>query len=124
MPWTIELIDEYQIIETIYVGGIPGDELQAAALANLEMSREKNTWLFLGDCTKAESGQSLFDIYQLVAFFESVNLPHDMKEAIVLPISSEAVSDLQFYETVAQNRGYNVRVFNNRTEAVGWLKKH
>lgn len=38
-----------------------------------------------------------------------------------MPAGTATAEDLAFYETVAHNRGYTVRVFVDRAEALAWL---
>ena len=121
MPWKISFDGQTRIVETTYTGAIGPAELGAAALAPIAAAREHSSKLYLGDCLTLEHAVTLFNIYDLVRFLESLSLERDLKEAILLPLAPEAGADLKFYETAAQNRGYNVRVFNDRADALRWL---
>ena len=121
MPWKIEYDEQTRVVETTYAGALVPEEIRAAALATITTGREHKTNLYLGDCLTLEHAGSLFNVYDLVKFLEALNLELIIKEAILLPLSSAACEDLKFYETTARNRGYNVRVFNNRDDAVRWL---
>lgn len=121
MPWKIAFDEATHIVETTYSGAIGAAELGEAALATLAAGHGYNTHLYLGDCLTLEHAVSLFNIYDLIRLFESLPMERSVKEAILLPLAPEACKDLKFYETAAQNRGYNVCVFNNRAEALRWL---
>jgi hypothetical protein len=121
MPWKISFDEQTRIVETTYTGLIGDAELREVALATLVVGREHSTGLYLGDCLDLEHAGSLFNVYDLVRFFESLPVERTIKEAILLPAAPNASNDLKFYETAALNRGYNVRVFNERAAAVRWL---
>ncbi len=121
MAWHIAFDEPTRVVETTYAGLLGIEEIRAAALATLDAGRAHGTHLYLGDCLTLEHAATLFNIYDLVRFYESLPLDFIMKEAILLPLAPDASDDLKFYETTAKNRGYNVRVFNDRAEALRWL---
>lgn len=120
MPWKIAFDEQSRIVETTYTGQLSPAEVREAALGTIATGRQYETNLFLGDCLTLEHAGSLFNIYDLIRLYESLELV-SVKEAILLPRSPEALNDLKFYETIAQNRGFNVRVFDNRADALRWL---
>lgn len=121
MAWKIVFDEQTRVVETTYTGAIGPAELGEAALATVAAGREHAAKLYLGDCLKLEHAVTLFNIYDLIRLLESLSLERDLKEAILLPLAPAAGADLKFYETAALNRGYNVRVFNDRAEALSWL---
>jgi hypothetical protein len=42
--------------------------------------------------------------------------------AVLMPKDAAARKELQFYETVCLNRGWQVKIFNTKQEALAWLK--
>ena len=121
MPWKITFDEQTRVVETTYTGAIGPAELGEVALATIAAGRAHAAKLYLGDCLTLKHAVTLFNIYDLINFYDSLSLERDMREAILLPLAPAAGDALKFYETTAKNRGYNVRVFNNRAEALVWL---
>ncbi len=121
MAYEVRFDAATRIVETTYAGLITVPELQAAILQSLALADAHETFLFLGDCRTLEPGGSLFDIYDIVSFLESVLSNRVMKEAILLPQDLNAQSEMRFYETVSRNRWFDVRVFFDQDTAVAWL---
>ena len=124
MPWKISYIEDLKIIQTVYTQPSNLEELKEAVFANLNIAKEKQTGLFLADCSSfTESGKTM-DIYELGNFLELVtkDIKLNIKEAMIEPLNAKSVgNDLRFFETVAQNRMIKVRVFHNINDAIDWL---
>ena len=63
---------------------------------------------------------SAIDIFEIVTGSKRYGWTHDVKLAFV-DLNSESIDDVRFMETVAFNRGYRLRVFDNETDALQWL---
>jgi hypothetical protein len=63
---------------------------------------------------------SAIDIFEIVTGSEKYGWKHDIKLAFV-DLNSESIDDVRFMETVAFNRAYRVRVFDNEADASQWL---
>lgn len=121
MPWSIYYDEKTKIIETKYDGLMSGKEVEAAAKETLDLGREKNTNLYLGDCTTLQQSKSLFDIYSLMKCLLNLKVEKNNREAIILPEFKMTAELLQFYETLALNRGFQVKIFADRETALSWL---
>jgi hypothetical protein len=64
----------------------------------------------------------LVDIYSIVSEGTEYPLARQVNVAFVNANAEHAVSSWKFAETVARNRGVNVRAFANVAEAVAWLR--
>lgn len=121
MPWTLSYHEEYAVVETVYTDPLPPEELRDVIRANLVLAKEKGAVRFLGDCTRLSHESSALSIYALGDFIATLEVPPGLMEAIILPVAPAAERDLRFYETVALNRGLQVRVFDDRASALLWL---
>ncbi|MBK9964059.1 MAG: hypothetical protein IPP07_03805 [Holophagales bacterium] len=121
MPWTLSYDEEYAVVETVYTDPLSPEDLRDVIRANLVLATEKGATRFLGDCTRLSRESSAQSIYALGDFIATLEVPPGLKEAILLPVAPEAERDLRFYETVALNRGFQVRVFDDRAGALLWL---
>lgn len=122
MPWTIHFNPATQTVELAYTGVVSPKDLQEALVAALDLATKNQTSLFLADCTKMVGGHSVADLYFLISLFESSGFKREIKEAILLPSLQSSVEDVYFYETTCLNRGYNVKLFKKRDDALAWLK--
>ena len=121
MPCKVAYLEHERIVETTYSGVPTIEDLQAIALETLAVAKEKSTRRLLGNCTGLEQKGNELDIYALIQFFESLPIDRQIKEAMVLPKTNKAFADMEFYEIAARNRGFNVRIFFDRQEAINWL---
>lgn len=122
MPWKISYLEDLKIVKTVYTEPAKLEELMEAVTANIRLAKEKQTNLFLGDCTALTETGATMDIYQLGQFIESLQADWAIKEAIVAPANRRnVVDDLRFFETVTQNRMIKVRMFQDIEKAIDWL---
>jgi hypothetical protein len=122
MPWRVVFCPEKGVIETVYSGDLDPVELREAVDATLLLSQEHSASRFLGDCSGLLGGHSVFDLYGLVEFLQSVGFPDGFKEALLVPPEQAAnAPDFEFWETACLNRGFEVRMFTDRADAMDWL---
>lgn len=99
-----------------------GDAVGNAELVGRQVLREChakgiNQILLIASLTGPASA---IDIFEIVTGSEKYGWNHDIKMAFV-DLNSESIDDVRFMETVAFNRAYRVRVFDNETDASEWL---
>jgi len=76
--------------------------------------------IFLHDMREADLDFSTFEIYNLPWISDESGFKLLWKGAIV---ASRQVTDYKFFETLANNRGYQVKVFGDPDRAMHWLKQ-
>ena len=124
MPYTITHLEEKNILEAIYRGRVKPTEVMAAIAKILLLAKKHNAHLFLIDCLELKDDKALvFENYKLGVDVSKIiqKIPEQVKDAIILPRSAQAADNIRFFETVAINRGLNVRLFKNREDALEWL---
>lgn len=109
------------LIESTYKGIIKGEELMQQVLSNIDLAKKNNTHKFLTDCRELSPNINVIDSYKLVKLYEKLEGASNMKEAILIPDIPEAARAIEFYETVSLNRGFQVKAFTDRDEALSWL---
>ncbi len=122
MPWQTRLLEPERIVESTFSGLLSPAELTAGFTGSVALGKQGDTLLFLADCTALEGGHSLLDVFSLLNMFESMGLNRRVKEAVLLGESTPAADRLEFYETACRNRGYMVRLFSDRDQAIAWLR--
>ncbi len=72
----------------------------------------------LVDTTEQESMPNTFSEFSIFSEF-----PRNFRVALLANQEQPTVEDIRFVETVAQNRGIQMQVFNTRKEALEWLEE-
>ena len=122
MAVTIAYSREIDCVVVTYEGEATPEEIQTTIRDALAMAVERQCRRFLVDATELEHrGGTLLDTYELPQDFEHFPDIRKYKDAIILPRRQAEAQDLEFFETISHNRGYNVRVFTDRQSAVDWL---
>jgi hypothetical protein len=73
------------------------------------------------DLRHAELGMSKSDIYACRSLIETRDVRRDMRTALIVSPGTTRMDDYQFYETVAANNGWAVRLFTDVEMASAWL---
>ena len=115
--------DESRGICTIAVNGIvkrPDDSVTLQRFA-LDFDKETGCRRFLYDMRKADFVGGTMDVYKTGSFPADTN--HKQKRQKIALVFKEVTEEDRFMETVAINRGYQIRIFdqNGMNDAVEWL---
>ena len=121
MPWKTNYNEAEKYIELTYSGIVTPEELFMAFENSMRLSKEHNTLLYLADCLEMVGGHSVIDLYGLIGLFDQLNISIDSKEAVLMKSLQNSAKEIEFYETACRNRGFNVKLFTNRDEALDWL---
>jgi hypothetical protein len=62
-------------------------------------------------------------MFPLHEIHEEMKLTRTSSIAVVTPKSKEGIRFTKFYETVCVNRGWDVKIFDEREDAIEWLLK-
>ena len=123
MTTTLEYNSKLHIIEIVHTGLTPVANLTAVTTKGIELTKEKNIFDVLIDATEIELVTSLCDIFNLPAKqYVEESLDHRIRIGLVQPKLTKEKEDAQFYETACINRGWFVKTFSNRNDAIDWLK--
>ena len=123
MPWTLEFSDEDKTVKVVYEGTLAADELRAATHEILAAMLERKTTRALLDCYAAHMDVPVINVYQLPDLYESRGITRHTRAAVVLPKDKYRLDIYEFYEDVCRNRGYNVKLFEDRAAAWEWLRE-
>ena len=124
MPWNVEYDSELGIVQGSYVGRVTADEFKEATIKAIGLAKDNNTNLFLIDDSEYEGGASLFGLFELPDLHVELEADRISRAALILPSSGMAAAeDARFYETICLNRGWQVKVFSKRQDAIDWLMK-
>lgn len=86
--------------------------------AIVQQSREHNCKNILLDASGRKLCLSAVEIYQLPSILSEYGIDHNFWHAI---LADQNQPEYKFFETVAFNRSYRVRVFHDQKSALDWL---
>lgn len=121
MPVDITISETNDYILLNYSGNISNDDLLYSIKKAVELQSENEINSYLADCSNMISSHSILDIFSKVQTMQNMGIRKDLKEAIVLPLNTESADKVKFYETACLNRGYRVKIFSDKNEALNWL---
>lgn len=124
MPYSIKFEISPRRIEVEYSGTVTDDEFNQAINDFVNFNKDKNCLLVLTDLTEMKVTPSILNVYNSINTFEKMGIDNRTSEALILEQNKFVESNIKFYENACQNRGYNVRIFYNREDALKWLKSN
>ncbi|HNB52905.1 MAG TPA: hypothetical protein PK530_13230 [Anaerolineales bacterium] len=120
LSWQFSLNETYKLL-IIQTQGVL--EIQQATLMRTEgaaLIREHNLVGGLLDHTGViADALGTMDIYELPKRYLELGIPRRFRLAVVIP--SKLQKNMEFYENVCRNNGYQVSIFFDREEAMHWL---
>ena len=124
MPWSYDYNSKQQIVEVVYEGQVTANDLHESTTKFIGMEEEKGRNRFLVDATKMKIATSLMAIYDLpTKQYIEEKADRQGRVAVLLPEDPSAKEAAEFYETVCRNRGWMVRVFSERQDAIDYLTR-
>jgi len=104
-------------------GQISQDDLVETFTAGITTAQEHCFKRILIDAREVTITSSATQLYSLPKLLHEQGLTRAHKVAILFSGDSEASKDLSFLETIFFNRGFPMRLFAERAEAMKWLKR-
>jgi hypothetical protein len=124
MAWTMEASDAAPVARIIRIeasGSISTDEVMAQAIESIALVKQHGAVGSLVDYSKVTLEMPIIDIYRLPDLFDAHELPRETKIAIVLPPDPKNMHKYTFFDDTANNRGYLVKLFWEKSQALVWL---
>jgi hypothetical protein len=121
MPWSLKHDDTLGIVNLVYEGELSGDDLREATREGILLSQKHDAVKAIVDCTRQEKTGDILDLYEFPDLYSQAGLNRAMRIALVMPIATELHELARFYEDVCVNRGWQVKNFDTREEALAWL---
>jgi len=121
MSWTATYDEANRLIGIVFDGATTAQDLRENASHVSALAKTRQVTRFLIDCRRIEFAAGNTDIYGLPAQYERESLDRTSRGAIVRPVSKAAQPFVELYEVACQNRGWLVKIFDERTDAIAWL---
>lgn len=121
MPYFISKDLKPDRIEMKYSGTVSAEEYKDALIEFVKFQKEHNIMLVLTDLSDMVITPSILNVYDAINMFETLGIDKRTTEALIIPENKFALENVKFYENACQNRGFNVKLFTNRDDALKWL---
>ena len=121
MAWSVDYNSDLGFIQVVYTGLVTFNEFKEATNKVLSMSKSHKENRILIDDSKLEIAVSTTEIYKLPLFYDDVKANRRSRLALILPTAPQPREDVQFFVTVCRNRGWYIKGFGKRQEAIEWL---
>ena len=118
MAYVIDLVKDAKYVSLVFTGKVTRNDLETArdevsiALTSNSMNR------VLVDISQSIIEMSFLDHFQFTSEHQAY-FPRGGRIALV--ISQDEMKGYQFIEDVSQNRGVNVKLFSEKSQACNWL---
>jgi hypothetical protein len=121
MSFTVKYNPELNTIESVLADNVTTEDLRRHELQCTALAKETNSTRFLTDATQATLNVSILALYDLPKLYQDQDLRRPVLIAVLPPTSEAGKGRVDFYETVCLNKGWTVRIFGERQEALDWL---
>lgn len=111
------------IVEMVFDGEITAADLRETTSAGIDIEKTDGVIRFLVDATGMVISASLLDVFEVPTrqFFDE-GADRRSRLAIVMPTDPDSRTAVEFFETASTNRGWLVRAFDARRDAMEWLQ--
>lgn len=121
MTWRIDYNAELGVMDCVYSDHVSAAEFEAGTLKTIALAKQHRTHLILIDDSELTSAVSTMEIYEMPRFYAGTDANRKSKWAIILPPGGQIREDVKFYATMCLNRGWYLKAFDDRKEAIDWL---
>lgn len=121
MAWELAYLSEQGVVAIDNSGELTPAALREQTDAALRLLRRHESFLCLVDCSRAKTRVSACDVIDLLRYYDQRGGDRRYRFGVVLPASGQSLEAYQLYETAGYNRGYRIRLFDERASALAWL---
>ena len=121
MPYDLKYNSTSRIIELVHTGILSGEDLRKSTEEGILLQKEHGVHAVLIDTSDLESAPAVTEVYDLPRQYDEGGFSKLTRLALVWPKLPAAKKVAEFYDNVCNNRGWTVRPFDTRDEAVAWL---
>ena len=118
MPEDVTINDDLRIIEVYSHGSVSKENILASIASVKQITNETGIKSVLVDTTEEKTFPSAVGIINFVE-----QLPRYTKFAVLVSSDQVTKDDVEFAETAAYNRGFLLKIFTSKKEAIEWLTR-
>lgn len=121
MPYTVDYDADKGLITVVNMGVMSRAEYHDEIAQCKAMSDAHDVKRFLVDDLKLEPSLKLLEIYDFTDLYEKMGVSHDNRIAVVARPDPAKKHKFDFFETICQNRGFQVKLFADTDTALAWV---
>lgn len=123
MNTSITYDEQFQILHVLHSGRFHLEAYKAAASQLVESMQLHDCTRVLIDQSQLINLASTLEIYNLPETLVAEGVDRSIRCALLPPENDKnSLEHVQFFETVAQNQGFRVKIFQQQEEAITWLQ--
>jgi hypothetical protein len=116
-----EILPGQRIVEVVLSGALDDPEAIDMLVESRRLQEETGIPNALLDCTDVIKGLSYSSVVEMADYIVAQGVPSDWRQAVVKPTDLTAAVTIGLWEAAGTNRGMTIKVFPDRTAAIGWL---
>jgi hypothetical protein len=121
MPVETRFIEAHSCVCQSYIGPCGVEDYLTGTRTTLELFARHANARCLVDLRLLDNTARLTDLYQLPDSYPAMNMPTDVKIALLAVPNHKDQDAIRFYETICVNRGWRVMTTFDREEGLHWL---
>ena len=118
MPWETGYLKVPGVLSVRVWGEVTPSTWRHLLEESIKQARVRSCIRFLIDYRESDIKMSLVELFNRPAAYAELGMTRQARIALIF---EDGYSDIDFIETVTQNRCYNVKVFNSPETALSWL---
>jgi hypothetical protein len=119
MPANLKVINTKDFIKTTVTGKFDFEASRQTLFKILSLIKQPDEYDVLVDTREAEALLSIIDLYELGKALASQTILRKSKICLLVPMKDIDMAD--FFETVAVNRGVQMKAFTDFEHAISWI---
>jgi len=121
MPYEIEYLEDTQILYLTTEGQMDFSDYKKQSEEAIEMASRHDTGRFLSDIRKIINRASIGDVVRLNKLYDELMQPKTNRLALLIKKDQKDYTLIKIFELSCTVRGWNVKCFLDRQEAIRWL---
>ena len=122
MPWEIEILEKEKVIHLRACGSMDIKLIKQMCSEAMGKTREHGFSKYLVDFREMLPELTTMTIHRLPHTLEAMGDTRESKTAMVISPDSKRKDNFLFFETVSDNRGFTVQLFEEMEAARRWLE--
>jgi len=121
MNWNCEYLDNDKVVFIKYKGRVTLDLLKDSFKACLALASKSGVNRYLVDHTELIPSLSAIEVYEIPKIYDQLYVKKSSKIAVIKSKNPSLRENTKFFETVSRNRGYSVKLFDDKQSCLKWL---